>query len=58
MRAEFAQIVTLELPSSRRHAAPVARAAELLGVEAVPGRDLPLAARAYGEPLEPTFIPE
>jgi hypothetical protein len=58
MRAEFARIVALALPSSRRHAAGVARVAGLLGVEAVPCRDLPLAARAYGEPLEPTFIPE
>lgn len=58
MRAEFARIVTLALPSSRRRAAAVARVAELLDVEAVPARALPLAARAYGEPLDPTFIPE
>ena len=58
MRAEFARIVTLALPSSRNDAAAVARVAELLDVEAAPDRDLPLAACAYGEPLEPTFIPE
>ena len=58
MRAEFARIVTLALPSSRRRAAAVSRVAELLDVEAVPARALPLAARAYGEPLDPTFIPE
>jgi hypothetical protein len=57
MRAEFARIVTLALPSSRRHAAAVARIAELLDVEAVRARDLPAAALAYGEPLEPTLIP-
>jgi hypothetical protein len=38
MRAEFARIVTLALPSSRRRAAAVARVAELLDVEAVPAR--------------------
>ncbi len=57
MRAEFARIVTLALPSSRRQAGSVAQVAELLGVEAVRARDLPVAARAYGEPLDPTFIP-
>jgi hypothetical protein len=57
MRAEFAQIVTLALPSSRKHAAAVARVAALLDVEAVPARDLPVAALAYGEPLDPTLIP-
>jgi hypothetical protein len=35
----------------------VARVAELLDVEAVRTRDLPGAALAYGEPLEPTLIP-
>lgn len=57
MRAEFAEVVTLALPSSRRHASAVARAAELLGVEAVAARDLPEAALRHGEPLEPTLIP-
>jgi hypothetical protein len=57
MRAEFARIVTLAFPSSRRHADAVARVAELLDVEAVRARDLPVAALAYGEPLEPTLIP-
>lgn len=57
MRAEFARIVTLALPSSRRHAEAVARVAELLDVEAVRTRELPVAALAYGEPLEPTLIP-
>ena len=58
MRAEFARIVALALPSSRSRAAAVARVAELLDVEAVPARALPLAARAYGDPLDPTVIPE
>ena len=57
MRAEFARIVALALPSSRKHARAVAQIAELLDVEAVPARDLPVAALAYGEPLEPTLIP-
>lgn len=57
MRAEFARIVTLALPSSRRHAGAVAKVAELLDVEAVRAKDLPVAALAYGEPLEPTMIP-
>lgn len=57
MRAEFARIVTLALPSPRRHAGAVAQVAELLGVAAVRARDLPLAAQAYGDPLEPTIIP-
>ena len=57
MRAEFARIVALALPSSRRHADAVARIAELLDVEAVGARDLPAAALAYGQPLEPTLIP-
>jgi hypothetical protein len=57
MRAEFARIVTLALPSSRRHAEAVTRIAGLLGVEAVRAKDLPAAALAHGEPLEPTLIP-
>jgi hypothetical protein len=57
MRAEFAQIVTLALPSSRRHADALAQVAELLGVEAVRAKHLAQAARAHGEPLEPTIIP-
>jgi hypothetical protein len=57
MRAEFARIVTLALPSSRRQANAVAQLAALLDVEAVSARDLPAAALAYGEPLEPTLIP-
>jgi hypothetical protein len=57
MRAEFARIVTLALPASRRHADAVAQVAERLDVEAVPARDLPAAVLAYGEPLEPTLIP-
>jgi hypothetical protein len=57
MRAEFARIVTLALPSSRRHAHALAQLAERLDVEAVRARNLPHAARAYGEPLEPTIIP-
>jgi hypothetical protein len=57
MRAEFARIVTLAFPSSRRHAEALARVAELLDVEAVQARDLPLAAQAHGDPLEPTLVP-
>jgi hypothetical protein len=57
MRAEFARIVALALPSSGRHADLVAQVAELLDVEAVRARELPVAALAYGEPLEPTLIP-
>ena len=57
MRAEFARIVTLALPDSHRHADAVAQVAELLDVEAVRARDLPVAVLAYGEPLEPTLIP-
>ena len=57
MRAEFARIVTLALPASRRHADAVAQVAERLDVEAVPARDLPAAVLAYGEPVEPTLIP-
>ena len=57
MRAEFARIVTLALPASRRHADAVAQVAELLDVEAVRARDLPVAVLAHGEPLEPTLIP-
>jgi hypothetical protein len=57
MRAELARIVTLALPSSRRHAGALGHVAELLDVEAVRAKDLPVAARAHGEPLEPTLIP-
>jgi hypothetical protein len=57
MRAEFARIATLALPSSRWHADAVARLAASLDVVTVRGRDLPAAARLYGEPLEPTMIP-
>jgi len=57
MRAEFARIVALALPSSHRQADAVRHAAELLEIEAVRARDLPVAALAYGEPLEPTLIP-
>jgi hypothetical protein len=57
MRAEFARIVTLALPSSRGHAAAIRHVAELLDVEAVPAKELAAAARAHGEPLEPTLIP-
>jgi hypothetical protein len=57
MRAEFAQMVTLALPRSRKSADAVMRVAELLEVEAVRAKDLPAAARAYGQPLEPSLIP-
>jgi hypothetical protein len=57
MRAEFARIAALALPSSRRHADAVVHVAEVLDVEAVPARDLPLAALRHGQPVEPTLIP-
>ena len=57
MRAEFARIVMLALPASRRHADAVAHVAALLDVEAVRDRDLPVAVLAHGDPLEPTLIP-
>jgi hypothetical protein len=57
MRAEFARVVTIALPSSRKRVGAVERVAGLLGVEAVPAKDLSKAALAYGEPLEPTLIP-
>ena len=58
MRAEFARIVALAIPASPRGAdAPIRRAAERLGVEAVPARRLPEAALAYGRPLPPSLWP-
>ena len=57
MRAEFARIVTLALPPAHRQADAVRHAAELLDVEAVRAKDLPVAALAHGEPLEQTLIP-
>ena len=57
MRAEFARIVTLALPSARWRADEVWHAAQLLDIEAVRARDLPAAALAHGDPLEPTLIP-
>lgn len=58
MRAEFAQIVLLSLPPSRPSAAAVGKVAEHLGVEAVPAKELSMAALAYGRPLEPSMIPQ
>jgi hypothetical protein len=57
MRAEFAQIVTLALPSARRHADEVAAVARLLDVEIVSAHDLGAAALAHGDPLERALIP-
>jgi hypothetical protein len=57
MRAEFARVVALALPSSRGPAEAVTRVAERLEVEAVRARDLPVAALAHGQPLEPSLIP-
>jgi len=57
MRAEFARIVALALPSRQRDTEAVAEVARLLDVIAVPARELPLAALAFGEPLAPDFIP-
>ena len=59
MRAEFARIVALGLPASRR--APrdmLVRIADRLEVEAVPARDLETVALAHGQPLAPALIPE
>jgi hypothetical protein len=57
MRAEFARIVALALPPSRRSQGAVRESAERLEVEAVPAKDLEAAALAYGRPLEPSLIP-
>jgi hypothetical protein len=57
MRAEFARIVTLALPSSRRSQRAVRESAERLEVEAVQAKDLEPAALAHGRPLEPSLIP-
>ena len=59
MRAEFATIVAIGLPSSPRgpHAA-VARVAERLEVEAVRACDLEVAALTHGRPLAPELIPD
>ena len=45
------------LPPPRRHPDAVQHVAKLLDVEVLPAKDLPVAAPAYGEPLEPTLIP-
>jgi hypothetical protein len=57
MRAEFAQIVTLALPTTRTQAEKVAEVARLLDVEIVSARHLGAAALAHGDPLEPALIP-
>jgi hypothetical protein len=57
MRAEYARIVALALPSSRSAADAATRAAERLEVAAVRAKDLREAALAYGRPLEPSLIP-
>lgn len=57
MRAEFARIVMLALPPSRKSADAVMRGAERLDVEAVRAKDLPAAALLHGRPLEPSLIP-
>ena len=57
MRAEFARIVTLALPRSRRSAGAVRESAERLEVQAVPANDLEAAALLHGRPLEPSLIP-
>jgi hypothetical protein len=57
MRAEYARIVTLALPSSRNAADATTRVAEQLEVEAVPAKYLCDAALAHGQPLEPSLIP-
>ena len=57
LRAEYARIVTLALPSSRKAADAVTRAAQRLDVEAVRTKDLREAALAHGRPLDPSWIP-
>jgi hypothetical protein len=53
MRAQFARIVALALPSPPSSSRPVIRVARRLGVEAVPRDELPRAAAAHGQPLPP-----
>ena len=57
MRAEFAQLVALAVPSSRRSAKAVRDHAKRLGVQAVRANDLQPAALTHGRPLEPSLIP-
>lgn len=57
MRAEYARVVTLSLPPKRRSRAASLRAAEVMGVEAVPALELEAAALAHGRPLQPSLIP-
>jgi hypothetical protein len=56
MRAEFARIVALALPSPPSRPGPVLRVAQLLGVEAVPVEQLTQAAAAHGQPLPPSLM--
>jgi hypothetical protein len=56
MRAEFARIVALALPSPPSRPGPVIRVAQLLGVEAVPGEQLTQAAAAHGQPLPSSLM--
>jgi hypothetical protein len=56
MRAEFARIVALALPSSPSRPGPVLRVAQLLGVEAVRAEHLTQAAAAHGQPLPPSLM--
>ncbi|HEX2104588.1 MAG TPA: hypothetical protein VHF51_13115, partial [Solirubrobacteraceae bacterium] len=56
MRAEFARIVALALPSPPSRPGPVIRVAQLLGVEAVPGEQLTQAAAAHGGPLPASLM--
>jgi hypothetical protein len=57
MRAEYARVVTLALPSSRKDWDAATRTAERLGIEAVPAKHLREAALAHGRQLEPSLIP-
>jgi hypothetical protein len=56
MRAEFARIVALALPSPPSRPGPVMRVARRLGVEAVDSEQLAEAAVAHGQPLPPSLM--
>jgi hypothetical protein len=57
MRAEYARVVALAHPPSRRPSEAVTRVAERLEVAAVPARDLPAVALEHGRPVEASLIP-
>ena len=59
MRAEFARIVALALPSGRHRGAyrVVSGLAERLGVQAVTARHIEAAALVHGDPVPPVLVP-